>query len=224
MLGSRLDHRDRSGGGGPSMTTAAARPPSPQTSLLGRRVLLRTLRPDDFAQWAAVRRRNHDWLTVWEPSSLPNAPDLTADRGAFALRCHSRDRTWQMGTGYGFGMFVGGHFIGEINLNSVQRGAYQNAYLGYWVDQARAGNGYVPEAVVLVLQFVFEALALHRVQIAVVPRNHRSLRVVEKLSIREEGIARRYLEINGIWEDHMRFAMTSEDWDERSVDLTAAWL
>ncbi len=206
------------------MTATEARPPSPQVNLLGRRVLLRTLRPDDFAQWSAVRRRNHDWLSVWEPSSLPNAPDLTSDRSAFSMRCHSRDRSWQMGTGYGFGMFVGGHFIGEINLNSVQRGAFQNAYLGYWVDQARAGHGYVPEAVVLALQFAFERVNLHRVQIAIVPRNLRSLRVVEKLGIRHEGIALKYLEINGTWEDHARFAMTVEDWIERGPELTEVWL
>jgi len=129
-----------------------------------------------------------------------------------------------MGTGYGFGIFVGGHFVGEINLNSVQRGAFQNAYLGYWMDQARAGNGYVPEAVVLAMQFAFETVDLHRVQIAIVPRNDRSLRVVEKLGIRHEGVARRYLEINGTWEDHVRFAMTSEDWEERGAELSEAWL
>ena len=206
------------------MTMSSDAGPSSQLNLLGRRVLLRTLRPEDFAQWSAVRRRNHEWLTVWEPSSPPNAPDLTADRTAFSLRCHSRDRSWQMGTGYGFGIFVGGHFVGEINLNSVQRGAFQNAYLGYWMDQARAGNGYVPEAVVLAMQFAFETVDLHRVQIAIVPRNDRSLRVVEKLGIRHEGVARRYLEINGTWEDHVRFAMTSEDWEERGAELSEAWL
>ncbi len=204
--------------------TTTARPPSPQTNLLGRRLLLRPLRPDDFSQWSAVRRRNYEWLTVWEPSSPPTAPDLTVDRSAFALRCHSRDRSWQMGTGYGFGIFVGGHFIGEINLNSVQRGAFQNAYLGYWVDQARAGNAYVPESVVLALQFAFDSIDLHRVQIAIVPRNLRSLRVVEKLELRSEGVAQRYLEINGTWEDHVRFAMTAEEWIDRAVDLSASWL
>ncbi|NNE95070.1 MAG: GNAT family N-acetyltransferase [Acidimicrobiales bacterium] len=206
------------------MTATEFRPPSPQTSLLGRRVLLRTLRADDFPQWSAVRRRNREWLTVWEPSTPPEAPDLTADRSAFALRCHSRDRSWQMGTGFGFGIFVGGHFVGEINLNSVQRGAFQNAYLGYWVDQDRAGNGYVPESVVLAFQFAFERANLHRVQIAIVPRNVRSLRVVEKLGLRHEGVAERYLEINGVWEDHARFAITAEDWEERGPELTAAWL
>ena len=54
----------------------------------------------------------------------------------------------------------------------------------------------------------FDELHLHRVQIAIIPRNTASRRVVEKLDIREEGIALRYLEINGVWEDHVRYAMT----------------
>jgi ribosomal-protein-alanine N-acetyltransferase len=194
------------------------------TTLLGRRILLRQLQPADFEQWREVRRRNLGWLTKWEPSRPPNAPDVVEDRAAFALRCHAREREWQLGTGFGFGIFVQGRFSGEINLNSVQRGPFQNAYVGYWVDEAQAGNGYVPEAVVMVARFAFDDLGLHRIQISIVPRNAASRRVVEKLGVRAEGVAERYLEINGTWEDHIRFAMTSEEWEQRRVELTSAWL
>ena len=119
---------------------------------------------------------------------------------------------------------MGSQFAGEINLNSIQRGPFQNAYVGYWIDEAQAGNGYVPEAVVLVLRFAFEELGLHRVQIAIIPRNTASRRVVEKLELREEGVAERYLEINGVWEDHVRYAMTSEEWDVRRDELLTAWV
>ena len=193
-------------------------------SLLGRRILLRPLRPEDFWKWQEVRRRNVDWLTRWEPRRPSSSPDPTEDRSAFALRCHARDREWQLGTGYGFGMFVGGVFCGEINVNSVQRGPFQSAYLGYWIDQEQAGNGYTPEGVVLVLRYSFEELKLHRIQISIVPRNVPSLRVVEKLKLRNEGVAVRYLEINGVWEDHVRFAITAEEWDERRDDLRRQWL
>jgi ribosomal-protein-alanine N-acetyltransferase len=191
---------------------------------MGRRVLLRQLQPSDFEQWREVRRRNVDWLTKWEPSRPLNAPDVVEDRGAFALRCHAREREWQLGTGYGFGLFVQGRFAGEINLNSVQRGPFQNAYVGYWVDGAHAGQGYTPESVVLVARFAFEDQGLHRIQISIIPRNAASRRVVEKLDIRAEGVAERYLEINGAWEDHIRFAMTSEEWAVRRDELASAWL
>jgi len=129
-----------------------------------------------------------------------------------------------MGVGYGFGIFIGGIFCGEINLNSVQRGPFQNAYVGYWIDQEQAGNGYIPEAVVMLMKFSFEQIRLHRLQISIVPRNAASRRVVQKLELRNEGIAERYLEINGAWEDHVRYAITSEDWHERRAELSAAWL
>jgi ribosomal-protein-alanine N-acetyltransferase len=194
------------------------------TTLRGRRILLRQLQSADFEQWREVRRRNVDWLTKWEPSRPLNAPDVVEDRSAFALRCHAREREWQLGTGFGFGMFVGGTFVGEINLNSVQRGPFQNAYVGYWVDEAHAGNGYVPEAVVIVARFAFEDQGLHRLQISIVPRNTRSRRVVDKLAIRNEGIAARYLEINGVWEDHVRYAITADEWVARRDELAAQWL
>ena len=194
------------------------------TSLLGRRLLLRPLRPEDYWSWQEVRRRNADWLTKWEPRRPQGAPDPTADRSAFALRCHARDREWQSGAGFGFGVFVGGVFCGEINLNSVQRGPFQSSYLGYWIDEEQAGNGYIPEGVVILLKFAFEELKLHRVQISIVPRNRASRRVVEKLKLREEGVAERYLEINGVWEDHVRYAITAEEWDERRAEFIRDWL
>ncbi len=193
-------------------------------SLLGRRILLRPLRPEDFWKWQEVRRRNVDWLTKWEPSKPPGAPDVVEDRSAFSMRCHARDREWQLGTGYGFGVFVGGVFCGEINLNSIQRGPFQNAYVGYWIDEEQSGNGYTPEGVVMVMRFAFEELKLHRIQISIVPRNAASRRVAEKLELRNEGVAERYLEINGAWEDHIRFAITAEEWLARRGELVAQWL
>jgi ribosomal-protein-alanine N-acetyltransferase len=129
-----------------------------------------------------------------------------------------------MGSGYGFGIFAADRFVGEITLSSIQRGPFQNAFVGYWVDEAVAGQGLAPEATVGVLRFAFEELGLHRVEIAIVPRNRASRRVVEKLNLREEGVAVRYLEIDGNWEDHVRYAMTAEEWTNRAEVLVRQWL
>ena len=191
--------------------------------LRGRRVTLRPLVADDFEQWREVRRRSADWLLKWEPRPAPGQPDVARSRQAFVARCAARQREWQLGTGYGFGIFLGGQFAGEINLSAVQRGPFQNAYVGYWIDEVHAGNSYVPEALVVLIRFGFEKLRLHRLQVAIIPRNTASRRVVEKLGLREEGIAERYLEIDGTWEDHIRYAMTAEEWKVRRDELLGAW-
>lgn len=192
--------------------------------LRGRRVLLRPMVPQDFEQWREVRRRCAGWLTKWEPRPSPGHPDVVEDHRAFSARCGARDRERQMGSGYGFGIFVDGRFAGEINLNGVQRGAFQNAYVGYWIDEARAGRSYTPEAAVVAFRFAFDDLGLHRLQIAVIPRNTASRRVATKLALRDEGTAVRYLEIDGRWEDHVRYAITSEEWAERRDDYVKQWL
>lgn len=192
--------------------------------LFGRRVTLRPLMQSDFNMWRRVRRRNGAWLTPWEPSRPPGSPDVVEDREAFAVRCSARQRERQLGTGYGFGVFVDGSLIGEINLSSVQRGPFQSGYVGYWIDKEHAGKEYAPEAVVTLARFVFEELRLHRLQISIVPSNRASRRVVEKLKLRDEGIALRYLEINGVWEDHVRYAMTAEEWAERGEELVREWV
>jgi ribosomal-protein-alanine N-acetyltransferase len=192
--------------------------------LHGKRIMLKPLVVADFAQWSEVRVRNEAWLLKWEPQRLAGQPDPTRDRDAFAVRSAARERERQLGAGYGFGIFVDGAFAGEINLNSIQRGPFQNAYVGYWIDEARAGNSYMPEAVVVVCKYGFEELRLHRLQVAIIPRNKNSRRVMEKLRYRDEGIAERYLEINGTWEDHVRYAITAEEWEKRRAELHRDWL
>jgi len=192
--------------------------------LRGRHVVLRPLASSDFRQWREVRRRNAGWLLKWEPKPPKGNPDDTEDLAAFGARCGARQREWQLGTGYGFGIFVEDRLAGEINVSGVQRGPFQNAYVGYWIDEARAGRGYVPEALVAVARFAFEDVRLHRLQVAIIPRNRASRRVVEKLGLREEGVAVRYLAINGVWEDHLRYAITAEEWAERGDALLAEWV
>ena len=191
--------------------------------LSGRRVRLRTMNEDDYADWYEVRARCRDWLVPWEPRPV-GSPTTPEDRASFVARCAARERERQMGTGYGFGIFLDDRLAGEITLSSIQRGPFQNGFIGYWVDRALAGAGLAPEATVAVLRFAFEELSLHRIEVAIVPRNQASRRVVEKLELREEGVALRYLEIDGRWEDHVRYAITAEEWVERSDELLLTWL
>jgi len=100
----------------------------------------------------------------------------------------------------------------------------QSGTVGYWIDKDKAGHRYTAEGVVVLARFAFEQLRLHRIEICIVPRNRNSRRVMEVLAIREEGVAQRFLEINGTWEDHVRYAITAEEWNERRDEFDAAWL
>lgn len=192
--------------------------------LYGKRVTLRPLVAQDFEAWSEVRNRNISWLQPWEPQIPPNIADPAKFRDAFSSRCDARDRERATGNNFSFGVFIDGAFAGEVNLNNVIRGAMQCGTVGYWIDEARAGNGYVAEAVVLLSRFAFDELRLHRIEVCIIPRNTNSRRVMEKLEFREEGTALRYLEINGVWEDHIRYGFTIEEWENRAEQLAKTWL
>ncbi|MCC6338898.1 MAG: GNAT family N-acetyltransferase [Acidimicrobiia bacterium] len=192
--------------------------------LIGPRVSLRPLQVSDHPGWSAVRRRGRDWLEPWEPLPDPGTADPAVDVDAFRSRCGAWDRQRHFDTAYGFGMFLGDEFVGEVSLASVLRGPYQSASIGYWIDEGHAGRGLVPEGVVLVLRYGFEELYLHRIEAAIVPRNARSRRVAEKLGLRDEGTATRLLQIRGEWEDHVRYAITAEEWQARKAELEGRFL
>ena len=195
------------------------------TELYGGRVMLRPLRVADWDAWREVRLRCRDWLEPWEPLPEPGSSDPSLEREAFRARCGAWDRQRHFDSAYGFGLFLlDGRLAGEVSLGSVQRGPFQMGYIGYWIDQDLAGQGYVPEGVVVMMRHAFETLQLHRLEAAIVPRNHASRRVAEKLGLRDEGVAVRFLQIQGVYEDHVRYAITLEEWRERGHELVARCL
>jgi ribosomal-protein-alanine N-acetyltransferase len=190
------------------------------TELIGGRVMLRPLRVDDWDAWREVRLRCREWLEKWEPLPEPGSTDPALEREAFRARCGAWDRQRHFDAAYGFGLFLlDGRLAGEVSLGSVQRGPFQMGYIGYWVDEALAGNNYIPEGVTLMMRHAFEVLQLHRLEAAIVPRNTASRRVAEKLGLRDEGLAVRFLQIQGVYEDHVRYAITAEEWRERGHEL-----
>jgi ribosomal-protein-alanine N-acetyltransferase len=195
------------------------------TVLTGPRVELRPLRSGDFDAWHEVRSRSKDWLEPWEPLAEPGSPDPVSDPEAFRARCGAWERQRHFDTAYGFGLFLlDGSLIGEVSLGSVQRGPFQSAFVGYWVDALHAGHGLVPEGVAVILRYGFEDLRLHRIEAAIVPRNRASRRVAEKLGLRDEGLSVRFLQIRGVWEDHVRYAITSDEWDARRDEIVERFL
>jgi [ribosomal protein S5]-alanine N-acetyltransferase len=175
---------------------------------------IRALAVDDATEFAAAVIANRPHTAPWEP--VHAEAHYTRAGQVETLR---RDvEAWELGTGYAFAVLDredGDAIIGRIALGNVVRGAWRNATLGYWVSAAAGGRGHATSAAILICRFAFEHAGLHRVQPAVIPRNVRSIRVVEKAGFRREGRALKYLNIAGAWEDHDIFAMTAEDWEAR---------
>jgi ribosomal-protein-alanine N-acetyltransferase len=106
----------------------------------------------------------------------------------------------------------GGALLGGINFNEISRGPFQNAALGYWIGAPFAGKGYMSAGLGLALRYGFENLALHRLEANIRPENAASLALVRRAGFRREGFSRRYLQIDGAWRDHERWALLAEDW------------
>jgi ribosomal-protein-alanine N-acetyltransferase len=109
-----------------------------------------------------------------------------------------------------FAIEVEGRFVGQITVNNVIRGSAQFASVGYWIDERYAGRGVTPRALAMVIDHCFDAVGLHRIEVAIRPENHASLRVVDKLAIPLIGLAPGYLHIDGDWRDHLLFGITRE--------------
>jgi [ribosomal protein S5]-alanine N-acetyltransferase len=157
-----------------------------------------------------VRTRNKDFFEPWEPAQSSRHFTLQGQREEIERSLVDAQRDVR----YAFGVFLrqSDELIGRVALSNVSRGAWQNATLGYYIDELHNRRGYATEAVQLALEFAFGSAGLHRVQAAVLPRNVASRRVLEKAGFGREGRSTKYLQINGVWEDHEMFAVTREDW------------
>jgi ribosomal-protein-alanine N-acetyltransferase len=174
-------------------------------------VTLRPLRYRDARAWRAVRRRNAAWLQPWDATVPPGGTERPATFRTLVARMQ---RNARQGMGMPFAIEVDGRFAGQVTVNNVIRGSAQFASIGYWLDRDVAGRGVMPTAVALVIDHCFRSAGLHRIEIAIRPENTNSLRVVEKLGIREVGYAPKFLHIDGAWRDHRIYAITVEECPE----------
>jgi ribosomal-protein-alanine N-acetyltransferase len=179
----------------------------------GEPVTLRPLRGKDRRQWETLRAENIEWLKPWEATS----PEPLATAMAFRQLVRHFDREASEGRLQPFVIEIGGRLVGQMHLFGITWGSLRSASAGYWVAESVAGQGIVPFALAAACDHAFLVLGLHRVEVNIRPANAASLRVVEKLGFREEGLRRRYLHIDGEWRDHRSFAMTTEDLGRSSL-------
>lgn len=183
----------------------------PDTSplVIGDGVWLRGPQISDHAEWAALREVSREFLTPWEPTW--SADELT--KASFRRRIRRYQRETREDRAYPFFIFreTDNALVGGCTLSNVNRGVQQFCTLGYWAGAPFAGQGYVTKAVRALIPYVFEELKLHRLQAACMPENERSKAVLRRCGFREEGYARGLLRINGVWRDHVQFAILRDD-------------
>jgi [ribosomal protein S5]-alanine N-acetyltransferase len=168
-----------------------------------------TIRPIRVRDARALERElaaNRTWLRRWEATNPHGSSSFDARAGIRALLSNARG-----GSGIPFAIDVDGALVGQLNVSGIAYGSLSSATLGYWVAERVAGRGVTPAAVALATDHVFFGLGLHRMEICIRPENAASLRVVEKLGFRYEGLRRRFIHIDGEWRDHFAFALTVEE-------------
>ncbi|MGB0085224.1 MAG: GNAT family protein [Rhodomicrobiaceae bacterium] len=175
----------------------------------GDRVWLRVPQTGDYADWAQLRGVSDSFLKPWEPEW--SYDELT--RSAFRRRLRHYQRDMRDGLGYAFFLFRNGdnRLLGGVTLTNARRGVSQSVSIGYWVGEPHARQGYMTAAVGVLVPFVFESLGFHRIEAACLESNAASRRLLEKCGFQHEGLARKYLKINGQWQDHLLYAAIQED-------------
>jgi [ribosomal protein S5]-alanine N-acetyltransferase len=199
--------------------------PVPIPSLSSGDVAIRPIRLRDARAVERELIEGRSWMRQWEATSPRGTVSFDTRASIRALQQNSRN-----GQGLPFVIEVDGQLAGQLNVTSIAYGSLSSATIGYWIAERFAGRGATPTAVALATDHCFTALGLHRMEICIRPENFKSLRVVEKLGFRYEGLRRRYIHINGDWRDHFCFALVTEEvpggvlrrWREGRVPADAA--
>lgn len=169
-------------------------------------VTIRGVRGRDARQLDRELMDNRRWLRTWEATNPRGPMNFDVRASIRSLVANAR-----AGLGLPFVIEYDGEIAGQLNVSSITWGSVSSATIGYWVAERFAGRSITPTAVALATDYCFSQLGLHRMEICIRPENDASLRVVEKLGFRYEGLRRRFIHINGDWRDHFCFALIAEE-------------
>jgi len=171
-------------------------------------VVLRPLRVRDEEEWHQLRRENADHVRPWEPT-LP--PGSTSQPVSYRQFVRDLDEEAEADRAMPWCIETGGRIAGQVHIFGVTRAAQQSAAIGYWLAESQSGQGIATRALAIAIDYALGPAGLHRVEVNIRVDNERSLALVRRLRLREEGVRERYLHIDGAWRDHRSFAVTREE-------------
>lgn len=176
------------------------------------RLYLRTLNTDDAGIFYDYLMRNYDFFKPWSPEY----DTQYRESNTFKSRIEYLNKEEEEGRSVKFAVFKKedtSKIIGTVVLSNIVRGPFLSCFLGYRIDGEENGKGYATESIGRIVQYAFADLKLHRVEANIIPRNKPSIRVIEKSGFTYEGISKKYLKINGIWEDHLHYVLLNEQFN-----------
>ena len=177
--------------------------------LTGQRVFLRPPKRRDALKWQKLRMSSKSFLVPWEPSW--DASSCT--RRAYLRYFKNSNYLANMDRAYSFLIFKidDKTLLGGINIGNVRRGVSQSASLGYWIGEKHSRNGYMKEALKILIPSLFVDLRLNRIEAATLEENIASKNLLKKIGFKKEGVLRKYLKINGNWRDHILYGLLEND-------------
>lgn len=171
---------------------------------------MRPVRLRDGAQWSRLRLAERAHLEPWEPSSEVSW-EARHTISSWPAVCSGLRGEARRGRMLPFVIELDGQFAGQLTIGNVTHGALRSAWIGYWVTKQSNGAGVATAALALGLDHAFGPVMLHRVEATVRPENAASRAVLAKAGFREEGLLKRYLDVDGAWRDHLLVALTIEE-------------
>jgi len=174
------------------------------------RLILKSIDESNAYQVNDYVIRNKEFLREWEVIRTPEYYTVETQKELIA----SDNLYFEHGQLYKVWMYKlddPERIIGSIALSNIVRGAFLSCHLGYRLDHAENNKGYMTEGLERVINLAFNELQLHRIEANIMPKNKASLKVVEKLGFNHEGLARKYLKINGKWEDHIHMVLINDE-------------
>lgn len=169
-------------------------------------VSLRLVRARDAKTLERLVLSNREWLRPWEATN-PHGPTSFDFKAQVRSLLRQLDRNETIP----FLILYKNEVVGQLNVANILHGSVSSCVIGYWIIPEVAGRGITPTAVALAMDYMFTSIGLHRVEIAIRPENNASIRVVQKLGLRYEGLKQKYIHINSDWRDHLIFALTAEE-------------
>lgn len=173
------------------------------------RLILRSLKNEESNLLINYLRRNKDFFQEWEPIR----DEIYYSKESIESSIENENINFKSKSSLSFYIFnkEEDDIIGNVSLTNIIYGSFQSCYLGYKLDKTEVNKGKITEALKKLIEIAFREYKLHRIEANIIPKNIRSIKVMNKLGFIEEGLSKKYLKINGKWENHLHFVLLNED-------------